>query len=92
MFLASSKDYPPDVQTFAGQFALSLEKQRTSTLKIWHGYLDKYYSGKTGSIANIWKKKKNTKEKWFVGNWKEANFNVIHFKSYVENLEEEGKI
>ena len=92
VFLATSKDYPPDVQTFAGEFALSLEKQRTSTLKIWHSYLDKYYSGKTGSIANIWKKKRDTKEKWFVGNWKEAKFNVIHFKSYVTKMEEEGKI
>jgi hypothetical protein len=92
VFLATSKDYPPDVQTFAGQFALSLQKQPKKALKIWHGYLDEYYSGKKGAIADIWKKRKGYKEKWFVNDWENANFNVIHFKSYVEKLKEEGKI
>jgi hypothetical protein len=94
VFLATSKDYPPDVQTFADQFALSLEKQRTSTLKIWHGYLDKYYSGKKGATANIWKPdtRPGKKGKWFINDWENANFNLIQFKSYVTKMEEEGKI
>jgi hypothetical protein len=86
VFLATSNEYPSDVQEFASSFAWGLEKQRTSTLKIWYSYLDEYYSGKKGSHANIWKKKK------FVGDWENANFNLIHFKSYVQKLEEEGKI
>ena len=92
MFLGTFENYPPDVQEFSSQFALSLEKQRTKTLKIWHSYLDTYYSGKTGAIANIWKKKKGGKEKWFVNDWENAGFNLIHFKSYVTKMEEEGKI
>ena len=92
MFLATSKEYAPDVQEFASSFALGLEKQNTSTLKIWHSYLDEYYDKrKTGVIAKIWDKKAkrfNAKRNL----WENANFNLIHFKSYVQKLEEEGKI
>ena len=86
VFLATSTEYAPDVQEFASSFALGLKKQRTSTLKIWYSYLDEYYSGKKGSHANIWKKKR------FVGDWENADFNLIQFKTYVQKLEEEGKI
>ena len=92
VFLATSKEYPSDVQEFASSFALGLEKQNTSTLKIWHSYLDEYYDKrKTGVIAKIWDKKAkrfNAKRNL----WENANFNLIHFKSYVQKLEEEGKI
>ena len=92
MFLGTFENYPPDVQEFSSQFALSLEKQRTKTLKIWHSYLDTYYDKrKTGGIARIWDKKAkrfNVKRKL----WENAGFNLIHFKSYVTKMEEEGKI
>ena len=77
-FLALSDKYSNTEKRFAENFkTLPIEQQR----KLFVSYLEDNYTGGKKSLGNIW----NPKTSKIVGNWKQAEFNFIHFKAYVEN-------